>query len=205
MDLSNYKPETFLHPVRQLFRVNAPEEKIYDALKKTYIARVRQREIPFQDDLDTNNKIKIASKWLTGSYKAGLILYGTFGNGKTTLAKSICDIINHVDSTSPVLYISARDLSRKAKDNPEDFNLIIKHSKLYVDDFGWEPQIVKNWGNQINPVVEVIEERFKKMDLTILTSNKSDEEIKNIYGEYIYERITEQYEKIYFEHKSYRI
>lgn len=169
----------------------------------SYQARVAQREIPFCDDDYTKQALKKVALWLTGSKKPGLLLYGNFGNGKTTMANSACDVINFC-SKGLVNSISARDLSRKAKDDPAEFHRIIQFPMLFIDDFGWEPASVKNWGNEISPIVEAIEERYKKLSLTILTSNKTDEQIKSIYHEYVYERITEMFDKIYYTHKSYR-
>lgn len=173
-------------------------------LKETYIKRVLQREIPFVDDAYTDEKLQKAAKWLSGSGKPGLLLYGTFGNGKTTLARAICDLINYANKNNPVAVYTARDLTRVAKSDETKFDEIIKLPRLYVDDFGWEPATVKNWGNEINPIVEVVEERHKRLLFTILTSNKSDEEIQNIYGDYVYERLEELCSFINYDHPSYR-
>jgi len=193
-----------LKPVRQQFRINLPVESIQEMLFETYKTFVGLREIPFTEDADTKAMVRRCAHWLTGQYKPSIMLYGTHGNGKTTMSKALCHLINYATPSEPVFSIAARDLSKKARTLPNEFDEIIRRSKLCIDDFGWEPATVKNYGNEINPIVEVIEERHKKLMLTILTSNQSDDKIIDTYGNYIYERLSEMCDMINYTHPSYR-
>ena len=65
-----------------------------------YQHEVRKRRIPFQEDKETLEKIEKAAKWLTGDYKVGLLLYGIVGSGKSTLGRSISNLIGILHNSS---------------------------------------------------------------------------------------------------------
>ncbi len=70
-----------------------PQETIEEMLRMCYQSEVERRRVKYIADDSTLEKIKKAAKWLCGDYKVGLLLYGSVGSGKTTLAKAICNLI----------------------------------------------------------------------------------------------------------------
>lgn len=182
---------------------------VSDMLYRCYKSEVSSRRILFLDDENTRQNINKVAKWLTGDYKVGLILYGGVGNGKTTLAKSICELISIIFKKDEwtgksVVKITALELSKILLDRPDQYRKIKDSELLFIDDIGIEPACVKSWGNECSPVTELIYSRYDKQLFTIVTSNLNDEELKERYGVRLSDRFNEMFEKVYFPGKSYR-
>lgn len=144
----------------------------------------------------------MCSRWLSEDLKPGILLYGNYGAGKTTMGKAIAELLNNLGY--PMRSITARDIANLAAIDPEAFNSLKRENKLYIDEVGREPLVAKNYGNDKNPFIEMLEFRYDKQLFTVLTANLTDEEIVDRYGPYIDERIAENFEKINYENKSYR-
>lgn len=145
----------------------------------------------------------MVAEWLTGDHRPGLLLYGNYGAGKTSMGKAtallVSNMIKHV-----VYHTTARELCNMAASDKEAFNEYKKQKMLYVDEVGREQLTVQNFGNRINPFVEVLEYRYDNQMFTILTANLTEEEITDRYGVYISERLTENFDKINYTNPSYR-
>ncbi len=192
------------------FRITQFDEPtICNMLMRCFQAEVEMRRILFVADNDTRRNVSKAAKWLTGDYKVGLILYGGVGNGKTTLARSICKLIailckKETWTGKGVVTVSALDLSKMIVDAPEQYNEIKESEMLFIDDMGIEPSTVKSWGNELSPVTELLYFRYDKQLFTLATSNLNDEELSKWYGIRILDRFNEMFDRVYFTGKSYR-
>lgn len=192
------------------FKITHPDEPtICNMLMLCCESEVEMRRIHFVADDDTRRNVSKAAKWLTGDYKVGLILYGGIGNGKTTLARSICKLIailckKDAWTGKGVVTVSALDLSKIIVDAPERYNKIKESEMLFIDDIGIEPSTVKSWGNELSPVTELLYFRYDKQLFTLVTSNLNDTELKDRYGIRISDRFNEMFDKVYFTGKSYR-
>ncbi len=184
------------------------EESVCQMLKVCYQKVVSNRGKSYIDDDKTNNAIKKAAKWLTGNHKVGLLLYGGVGNGKSTLTIAICNLIDLLNEqtwgSGSVDIVTALNLANVAINDSNRFDRIKKAEKLIIDDLGTEPSSVKNWGNEISPVTEILYYRYDRMLFTVVTSNLNDNEIKERYGIRIADRIDEMFDKVFFSGESYR-
>lgn len=100
--------------------------------------------------------------------------------------------------------VTALDLNAYAKADNDDFKSLKETEILFIDDMGEEPQIIKSWGNEIAPIIELLYYRYDRQLMTVITSNKTEQEIRELYGVRISDRLEEMFDKIYFEHESFR-
>lgn len=171
-------------------------EEVYSRLVKS-----RKKE----PDLEKSRlAISKAAKWLTTDRKPGLLLYGTVGSGKTTLADSIWRIIATLKPGERVYRKSAIELTEEAKNNPEGFKNLVKSKLLFIDDLGEEPVTIKNYGNETSPLVELIYHRYDKQLFTVLTTNLTTEEFRSNYGVRVEDRMAEMFDRIYYNIPSFR-
>ena len=193
------------------FRISSySQDTLTEMLTMCYKQEVSKRRIPFLDDADTRSKIEKAAKWLCGDYKVGLLLYGTIGSGKTTLAKAISNLIGILFNSAisserkGVFRVSALDLAKNVADDPAYFNRLKNQELLFIDDVGTEPASVKSWGNEYSPVTELIYARYDRQLFTIATSNLKDDDCGDRYGARIADRLEEMFERLHYQNKSYR-
>lgn len=187
--------EEFKAPQR--YKARFSQEDVFIALKETYKHLLNARSYENMDE-----HIQKVAKWLSGDFKAGLLLYGTIGSGKTTLMNSV---IRYLTITEPRLRLSkysAIDIAKKYQKGEGD---IVQNAKLlFIDDLGEEPLFVKDYGNEISPLVQVLYNRYDRRQFTVITTNKTEQEIKEIYGERIADRFKEMFDRIFFNNQSFR-
>ena len=183
----------------QRFKLNLALSVVEELLDACYQEIVSRRRIKFAADVTYKSYLKMCSRWLSEDHKPGLMLYGNYGAGKTTMGKAIAELVNNLGY--PMRSITARDIANLAAIDPEAFNSLKREQRLYIDEVGREPLVAKNYGNDKNPFIEMIEYRYDKQLFTVLTANLTDEEIIDRYGIYIDERISENFEKINYENK----
>lgn len=175
-----------------------------------YKSEVERRRVMFQKDDSTAEKVRKAAKWLCGDYKVGLLLYGSIGSGKTTLAKAICNLIGILYGSSlsserkGVYRVSALELAKRILDDSTFLSRLKNQEMLFIDDVGTEPESVKSWGNEFSPVTELLYARYDRMLFTIATSNLGDDDFADRYGVRISDRMEEMFERIRYTRKSYR-
>lgn len=210
MDLARFREMLLKKPIRERFRIDRYPEDVPAMLKECYQYEVYNRGLAFKDDPATNEHIEKAAKWLVGRYKTGLMLFGTVGNGKTTLSAAISRLISMLYE-SPYLHerkgvrtVSALELAALAKDNPDKFAGLKQAELLVIDDVGVEPAVVKVWGNEISPFTEIMYYRYDRQLWTLVTTNLDDEDFYKRYGPRLADRFTEMFDKIPFENNTYR-
>ena len=165
------------------------------------------------DDQDTKAKIEKTAKWITGdNYKVGLMVYGGVGNGKTTLLRAINDLLSSMysnrkrwDDNLAIEYVTAIEIFNITKSDDQSRYKRIKDSDvLFIDDLGVEPITAKVWGNEISPITDIIYHRYDEQLCTIVTSNLSDEALKERYGLRMADRMEEMFDSINSSGVSYR-
>lgn len=152
-----------------------------------------------------------AAQWLTAGRKFGLIIMGTTGNGKTTLMRAICrlvDLVGFRGAEGRALafdIMTAKDVIRWRKEKTwEVFRERCTTPLLAIDDFGEEAVDVLDYGNVINPVVDLLSIRYNAMLPTIMTTNSSNDNIRRNYGDRIADRFNEMMQVIIFTNPSHR-
>ncbi len=187
-------------------------------LAECYRAELMKRRINMAIDDVTRDKITRVSKWLCGDHKIGLLLYGTVGSGKTTMANAVCELIGIIhdsalqDERRGVRRISANTLVElkiaEDKDKPgghfDTFESYKRADMLFIDDIGTESASIKSWGNEFTPVIDLMLYRYERQLFTLLTSNLDDRGIEGFYGPRVADRFNEMFDKLSYTNRSYR-
>lgn len=163
------------------------------------------RESPF-----LHGYISRAASFLTEGKRFGLLICGVPGNGKTTLMRSVASLINVFDIKDSyderlyVRFVSAKEIVRMAKENYIGFKKLCMAPALAIDDFGEEPVEVLDYGNVLNPVIDLLSIRYDQQLLTLITTNTANDKIRENYGDRIADRFNEMMQVIIFSNPSYR-
>jgi DNA replication protein DnaC len=152
--------------------------------------------------------LKSTARWLQKG-KSGLLLTGGVGTGKTKLMLAVGLLIRYYTGELQSLKVFAApricDLARSKIDTEAETAARLKtYRYVGIDDLGTEPITVKNWGTELSPVVDTLYARYDAKLATIITTNDSMETLRSKYGDRIYDRICEQYDRITFNFKSFR-
>lgn len=192
---------------RVTFKVDGDLEGIKRLLNAAYAVEVDERGRKFEPSEEKNTIFCKVAEWLHELKKDGLLVCGLCGNGKTTLLRAIRTIYKTIsvsDGYNGRVYVnivSARDIARL---NIEELKRLANENILAIDDLGTEPVEVMNFGNLIEPIKQLVEERYDKRMPTIISTNLEPKRIRELYGDRIADRFNEMMEKIVFTKPSYR-
>lgn len=208
--------ENILHNSKQTFdllKINLSTDEVVKLITRAYQGEVEKRGNIFLTNNDLQKIFQQIASWMCIPNKNPfLLIAGSVGNGKTTLAKAIIQVANlywkyRNDLTDvwkkPYKYLTATDLNNTAKNDSKVFKEIKECNRLLIDDIGTESVSIKDYGNVITPFTEVIYHRYDKGLQTILTTNLTLEQIKERYGERVFDRMQEA-SRVFFIQKSYR-
>lgn len=158
--------------------------------------------------LDALKEIALNVSVNNESSKFGLLLCGKCGNGKTTVLRALCtlvDILNLKDEYNedrkPTL-VNAADINDYYNDNR--FSKLCTSKFLAIDDLGIEACEVQHYGNILQPVVRLLERRYENMLYTVITTNLTPKEISERYGARIQDRFREMLDIVVFKGESFR-
>lgn len=201
------------------FSIDLPFDQLKDALYAAYVAEVKLRHREMVLDDDTKDHIRVAAEWLGDSNgKFGFMMTGLYGNGKTTLMLAMCNLINFLFDSAvsterkSIRVIKAKDIARMSIDS----NLRSSYENLYyedmlaIDEVGEEPAELIHYGMVYTPIRDLLEERYARQKLTIITTNLVQNEkkqlcqIKDHYGERVVDRLREMMKILPFHNGSYR-
>lgn len=185
-------------------------------LTAAYSAEIKFRQGVPQSDADTRENILALATFLTNpNHKFGVLLNGNVGNGKTTLMRAFQQATGYLvqrgyfDDLQPdngfvgLVIKNARQIAQEAKDVKIDQRN--RAAFMFgIDDLGTEPTEVVDYGNVLNPVIDLLEYRYTMQLFTFVTTNLTRDEIYEKYGDRIGDRFREMFSVITFSHDSYR-
>lgn len=197
--------------IRPRFSFPMTEEQAVDLLTASYMAEVEYRHRLFVDDAETRDNISRLAKFLTSAnQKFGIMFCGICGNGKTTLLYAFQSAINLLsrygafeDRNTGMMIIDAKDIAHYAKDF-QRFRELKTRPMIGIEDMGREATEVLDFGNILNPVIDLIEFRYNAQLFTAITTNLTSEQVKEKYGKRIADRFNEMLEVLIFKNSTYR-
>ena len=181
-------------------------EALEEVLLENYANIVSVRGRKFIRDEFTLYNIHRVAEWLKNDSKDGLLLYGTVGTGKTTLMRSLYQVL-HDDFNRRVDIGSASQLVqlfqlRDIDSYPFEYEKNVDF--LFIDDAGVEPDYCCIWGTEYEPMRDLLAYRYDARKYTIISSNLGNEELIQKYGLRIFDRMIETYDRITYEFEGYR-
>lgn len=198
----NFSPE--------VVRITNHPEMVPQYLAAAYRSEVERNGGTFRPDAYTQRAVGDVARWLTTHTKPGLMLRGYVGVGKTTVMMAAAKVLA-IAAGRTMKIVDARAITTMAKNDEREFDKLIKEPLLGIDDLGTEPATVKSWGNELSPVAELLTQRYVGRRFTVITTNlavkeNGDDELREVYGERLFDRFREAYNFINYDSKqtSYR-
>lgn len=199
-------------PMKARFKLPTNSETAAQYLTAAISAEVEYRNHTFRNGDELRKQIASVAHWLCGmSGKNSLLLAGVCGNGKTTFVYAMQNLVNHLgiknQATGQDFGISlynAKDLANICKTHPKDWRSLMDKDILAIDDLGTEPREIIEYGNVISPIIDLISYRYEYQLPTIITSNLTPQQISEVYGKRIGDRLKETTEIVPFLNGSYR-
>ena len=189
--------------------MTAPQVK--DSMKAAVMAEVERRQGIFVESKALDEQLALMAEWLTtNDHHFCLLLCGKCGNGKSTLVRALQNLLNLLSLRDeygnaigfPI--VDARELAWMCRDRHQEWRDYTKRSMLAIDDLGTEPVEVLEYGNHLNPVIDLLYKRYDEQLFTIITTNLTPHEIRERYGERIADRFNEMAFCIVFDNDTYR-
>ncbi len=209
---------TRLKTIKELFRWSCSADEAWALLCAAYAREVEVRGMTCEMNDKTNQYLRLIADMMTSSStKCGILLCGNCGNGKTTTMHAFMSVCKYLDGlnrkaamergeilkSTVINSTTARRLAQCAKDENAMNEAKLSHV-LCIDDVGLEPTEVLDFGNAINPVIEILEHRYRQQLFTFITTNLTPKEIREKYGDRIADRFNEIMKCIVYENPTFR-
>lgn len=149
-------------PVSKLLKLKADAEAVFLFLKDEYEKEVSKRRKGMVWDEQTLAAIDLAAKWFFAGNRDGLLLYGKYGNGKTTLLNCIRRLFKMDRLWDDVLMVTTamviEDMNSGSREitvissNLDDNGLMEKYGLRVMDRIGESyTRIAYSQGSYRNP------------------------------------------------------
>lgn len=167
---------------------------------------------PVLDEATIAN-LEAVARWLaTPNRRPSLLLMGTTGNGKTTMAMAVAHWLDSYSywfddaerRLSFRLFTAAEIAEAAREQETARFRRMRSGEWSIIDDIGEEPADVQCWGNVVRPMVDLISYRYGRNLMTLFTTNLTGPQLEERYGKRIYDRLKEYCQVVVFRNDSYR-
>lgn len=211
------RPSTPTKSTSRGFKLPIAPDELLKRIGIEYLRDVRKRGREFKNtDYLKRQAKEIADFLVEERDKYGLMICGKVGNGKSTMGRAICKVVNSLieevkkGERFPWDYMSmvdARDMVRTfIRDYDEGFRMIKSRKYLIIDDLGTDQKDVSLYGTIFNPFMELLDYRYEHLLPTIIISNLNARDIAEKYeDERLPDRMREMFKILVFEDKSFRV
>lgn len=182
-----------------------PVDYIRELIGRLYARLVSCRSEVYLYDDSVCGRMDALANWLVESPKYGLMLMGSTGTGKTSLAMSLVHAL-HADKAG-VCFTSATEIIRSFQygENGEwVLQRYIRYRVLVIDDLGLESKKCYQYGTQYTPIEDIIRKRSDMRMITIVCTSLGQSGLKERYPVSVYDRLAFEYEHIFLGEESYR-
>lgn len=202
------------------FRLPMSEEQAYEYLLAAYIMEVQLRYRRFIYNEFVEEQLRQVAKCLTVSTaKFGIVLCGRCGNGKTTMLKTLQNLVRRLEILKPNLsacaeyssdnyysftIVNAVQIAQLRKTDYNRFCKLAQTEMLGIDDIGTEPAEVQDYGNFMYPIKDLLTMRYDAQLFTVFTTNLEPKDIRQRYGDRIADRLNEMMTKVVYRNPTYR-
>lgn len=184
--------------------------------KNAFKSQIENSGKQFVVTQEAKDNCAIISDWLYCQQKPFLILQGSVGNGKTSSAKCLLNVIrknnfkygtwdgNYSDENLAMAEYDAATLFEDLVYNRIDKNKVYTMPVLFIDDLGVEPESYNYFGTILKPMHDVLRARYDRGLITIITTNLTAKLFREFYGERIFDRLKDSSLRVVFTHDSFR-
>jgi DNA replication protein DnaC len=141
---------------------------------------------------------KHVAEWLSDNNGRGLLLVGNCGLGKSLLCRQVIPMIINYYYRKIVHIFDATDLNKKSMTDK-----ILSSHLTCIDDLGTENEL-NDFGNRRIVFCELADRAEKDGKMLLITTNLSEEELRQKYGERTIDRLHAITRKIVFRGDSLR-
>jgi len=183
-------------------------------LMRHYADMVRERGAEPKEGKVVFERCRSVVEWMIQAERRGrpgsrgLMLSGGCGNGKSTMCEAIRRFYQQMPKPLSCIMITASELNRVCSEKTADdgrFENWCRCLRLIIDDLGTQQPYVMDYGNQRFPFNELLEERYNRNLITIISTNITrPEEFRRLYGARIEDRVREYFWVVPVTENSYR-
>lgn len=203
---------------RELFRWKIPTDTAWGMMVAAYMKVVATRGMECEIPEEVNGYLRaIAETMTTESTKCGILLCGNCGNGKTTSMNAFAIVTEYLQKAYQQSCMKSGSWPKMIKMEKTSARRLVQLAKdeqamaeaksigvLCIDDVGLEPTEVLDYGNAINPVIEILEQRYQRQLFTFITTNLTPKQIREKYGDRIADRFNEMMKCIVYKNPTFR-
>jgi DNA replication protein DnaC len=135
--------------------------------------------------------------WMSDSKGKGLYLHGDCGRGKSTILYRVLPVLFYMKFNKILSVIHSSEIQSKIEE-------YINYSLIGIDEVGQEP-IISNYGSRYEGFNRLIDRAEIKGNPIFITTNLTNEQMYERYGERTIDRISKLAISIEFSGKSMRV